>query len=704
MMKIHTTQNLSLLAKDQPTNNTVSQNELSFYRLRKYEQFPEEQNMTSISFKGNKPNSKDVKKIVESAKKIVGDIKKQASPEVKKGDKFLKSSFFNALLKVADYEAVVQSAIAAVICILLRPLTIMALPTKKKEDPDGKLAKQAKTNNIYAASHSIASGTVGFIAVFLLTTPFKKGADYVMKNMIKDLKDSTLKRLYPQLDLKSIVNKSGERVAPVTKEIVDGKKVETFNWKNIDGNRFSSEIKDVDKLPSFKQLADMSEETFNNILGVNVDWAAQKGKSFNDIVTKDGKKMYDVIDFSKLGIKVSHTEKPAHGKEILSEGQILFKDIDREYLQELVNNADEKSLLKGLDVNSAFDANNKIVDFRKWKDIHGQQWKLDLDAVYASSPLETADYAPRITGRMRFDKKEGIHKFRTYQKNAEGGSGLEGNLGTEISDEMLQAEKSNVGLFKALTWLPDLAFRVPIAVGTIALIPWVLKNVFHVEKQKSTPVEEKPVAQQVKPEPEKENTQNVSFKGKGGSGKGPSWFTKKMAEWYGKPLIESEKAHSIASKLADLPGEITQHMSTLGSLITSGVYVMRTLSNKDMDPDRKKTLAINQTLCFFVPTIAAYTVDSLIRNKVKSIEYRYAGLQENAAAVAKAHGQDAKAITESLGNKIKGVRILAGLATFTLIYRYITPVLITPIANMIGDKLIANNKAKKEAQNTDKVA
>ena len=704
-MKIHTTQNLGSLEKMKSTN-IVTRNEFSLSGMKSAEpsntaNLPEE-GKTIVSFRGSKPNSKDVKKVVESTKKILNEIKKNAQHEVEKGDKFLLGSFFDGLLKVADYETVVQAAIAAVICVLLRPLTIMALPTKKTKPKEGEVWTQEqkieaknkdKANNIYAAAHSIASGIVGLITVFALTTPFKKGADHVMNNMMKELDPKTLKRLWPQLDLKSIVDKSGKRVDPKVKEIINGKEVEKVLWKNIDGLNFSKEIKDVEKLPRFKQLAEVSEETFSKVLGLDIDFAAQKGKSFNDIVTKDGKKLYDVIDFSKLGIKVSHAEKSAKsGEEIVSKGQILFKGINKDYLTELVETADENSLLRGLDINSVFE-NGKIKDFRTWKNVDGKNWKLDLDSIFIASPIETAHYAPRITGKLRFDAKEGIHKFSTYQKN-----GVDGSLGTEITKDMLEAEKSNSAMIKALTWLPDLSFRVPIAVGTIALIPWVLKNVFHIEKKKPAQQQEQVVAQQANSQEvanKSAEEKNVSFKGKGVPKK-PNWFTKKMAEWYGKPLIESEKAAKLSEKLANMPGDVTQHMATLGSLITSSVYVQRTLSNKDMDPDRKKTLAVNQALCFVVPTIAAYTVDSMIKDKVKKIEYRYSGLKEHEAAMARINGKDAKAITDSLGKKLKGVRILAGLATFTLIYRYITPVVITPIANMIGDKLNARAKAKKE--------
>ena len=346
--------------------------------------------------------------------------------------------------------------------------------------------------------------------------------------------------------------------------------------------------------------------------------------------------------------------------------------------------------MKSLDVKSAFDG-NKIKDIRQWKTLEGKEWKADLDSVFVSSPLETANYKPRTSGKMRYDEKEGIHKFKTYQTN-----GVDGSLGTEITDEMLTAEKSNEALIKALTWLPDLSFRVPIAVSTIALIPWVLKNVFGIEKKKpaKTPeqLEQKPIQQNDNVNNQDKATE-VSFKGK--VPKKPSWFTKKMAKWYGKPLIESDKMAKASEKLGKWSDKTTQHMATLGSLITSSVYVQRTLSNKDMDSDRKKTLAVNQALCFFVPTAASYSVDSLINNWVKNKGYRFTGLQKHLIAKAKAEGKDVSAMTESLGNRIKGVRILATLATFTLIYRFLTPVLITPIANKIGDKLNEKSQAKK---------
>lgn len=666
MMNIHTTQNLnSLVQYRQSTSNMSSRD----FRSKIYsEQMPflvEKVNTSesSVSFMGKGSAVKDTKKIIKQLNKKVGKIAKEIQPEAKRGDKVLNSPLFNKLLELAEFEPVIQAAMAAIICIGLRPATILALPSGK-----------SKQDNTYAASHSIASGIVGLISTILLTTPFKAGANHVMKVMLKDVKEDALKRLYPHLNLESIKDAAGKR-----KDVKE--------WLDKAGNKFSSEFKDVSKLPKFRSIADVSDVTFNKVLKADVDWATQEGKSFNDVITKDGKKLYDTISMKNLGIVVN--------EEGINEAQILLTDLDKEYLTNLVK--DSKGTHWGsLDVKSVYDTNGAVKDFREWKALDGKQWKLDLDNIFVSTPLDTLTYKPRISGKKRFDKKEGIYKFTTYQKN-----GVDGKLGTEITSAMVEAESRNDGHTRLLTWIPDIAFRIPIAATTIALIPWILKNLFHIEKSKKTKkkhkadaVAEQKSAEQIKAA-QKENTKTVNFKGKGDA-KGASWFAKKFGEWYGKPLLENEKVAKISEKLANLPGNITQHMATLGSLITSSVYVERTLTNKDLDVERRRTLAINQILCFFIPTIAAYTVDSMITGWTKKNEYRYSDLQEFKRAQAEYEGKAVKGLSKDLGKSLKGVRMLASLATFTLIYRYATPVIITPLANWLGDRL--NAKKAEEAR------
>ena len=624
---------------------------------------------SSISFKAK--NLKNGKKIIKSIKKGVGEIKKEGTPEKKKGDKFITSSLFNGALDVTDYETLATALVAAIACAA-RAGTIIALPTKKN-----------KEDNRYAASHAAASGIVGFLTAFILTAPFKAGSNYVMANMKKNLNEETLKRLWPHIDLKSIEDARGRR-----KDISE--------WKDRMGNRFVDAMKKSEQLPVLRNLADASEQTFNRLLlkGKEVDWASQKGKSFNDVVLKDGSKLYDTIDMSNLGIFVK--------EEGMNEAQIMLKDFDKNFMENLISDAKEaKSNWGNLDINSMYNKNGEVVDFRHWKDTNGKQWKLDLDEVGVSSPYETGDYKPRISGKKRLDAKENIYKYSSYQEN-----GINGKLGTEIENDMVIADAANDGLFKTLTWGPDLLFRVPVAALTVALIPWALKNIFHVEKSSAKKAAKEKQALEAKSD--SDSSKNVNFKGKTPDGKKANGIFQTilgvvgefLGKLYGKPLIENPALHTVSAWLSKLPGSVTQHMTAFGSLITSGVYMQQTLTKKELDPERRKTLAINQGLCFVVPTFAAYTVDKFINNWVKKKEYRYSGLNQREIDIAKLEGKDVEKITNkaaTLSKKLKGFRTLSSITVFALIYRYFTPVIMTPVANWFGDRLNAR-KAELKAE------
>ena len=617
---------------------------------------------SSISFKAK--NLRDGKKIINAVKKGVGEIKKDPNPEVQRGDKLIEHPLFNWVLSKYEFEPVIQAAAAALICMALRPATIMALPSKGK----------SKEDNTYAASHSIASGMMGLVSAMLLTAPFKAGGNYVTNVMRKNFKKEVLERLYPQLNIESIWQDQAKGIRKPIEE-----------WLNKDGKKFVDNITNIQFLPKFKQMADVSDLTFSKVMKLDVDWASQKGKSFNDVVLKDGTKLYDKIDMSKLGVVVHEN---GYG-----DAQILLQDIDREYLESIIK--DSRSLKDSnwgrLDINSVFNKDNEIIDFRKWKDLDGNQWNLDLDSMYVSSPIEEISRRPRISGKKRYDEKSGEYKHITYQNN-----GIDGKLGTELNEELVKAAVKNESQIKLLTWGPDILTRVPVAAATIALIPLTLKNVFGLEKSKkkneqvaeaNNIVSDKPAEHDVKSE-------KVSFKGKKDPEK-VNWFIKQFGKYYGKPIIESSKIANLSERLNRLPGKLTEHMMTLGSLITSSVYMTRTLHNKDLDPERKKTLAINQGLCFFIPTAAAYTVNHFLDEKIKNFEYRVSNKMQYAQDLAKFGGKEVPDFARNMKN-VKGIRILSSIGIFALTYRYITPVLVTPFANWLGNRLNSKKAEKTE--------
>ena len=192
-------------------------------------------------------------------------------------------------------------------------------------------------------------------------------------------------------------------------------------------------------------------------------------------------------------------------------------------------------------------------------------------------------------------------------------------------------------------------------------------------------------------QPVKEENNNLSFKGGMWDAVG-----KFYGENYAEKMLNQKWLHSVSHKLAGASNKMTQHMATTGSLLTSSVYFYQTVTNKKLDADKRNTLGINQVGCFIVPTVCAYGVDHLLKDFNKKMEYRYSGLMRQKMASGALSQQECEKLSKSLGSKLKLFGALMGLVTFTTIYRYATPVIITPIANWVGEHF--NKKRKEKAQ------
>ncbi len=181
------------------------------------------------------------------------------------------------------------------------------------------------------------------------------------------------------------------------------------------------------------------------------------------------------------------------------------------------------------------------------------------------------------------------------------------------------------------------------------------------------------------------NQYNISSRGK---------ITDFTAKAYGKHIANSNKLRNFCEKLATKDiGDVSTHLQVLGSAITSTAYMRSTMNNKNFDKDNARTLAVNQALCFAVPTIGAYVVDNGIKDIKKNMEYNYAAKLEK--MLINATKEEKAELLAKKGAKLKGVRTLIGILTTTMLYRYITPVAVTPLANKIGNKM---NEKKKVQQ------
>ena len=462
MMKIHTTQNLNSLGRIQSTNNVpIPSNELRLNyseRMRKQHLYDQQDTYErNVSFKGKKEFIKAGK---ETAKKLINT----AGKEKKWYDSFLTGGVFDKILDLMSHEVFVQAAISALICCILRPIAIMALPAKDKD------------NNKYASAHSISSGLVGLAGSLLIAVPFSKGVKYAQQHLLHNLKEKHIAKMFPHVDLNSIKDVNGTR-KPMNE------------WLDIFGNKFSKETKDVMMVAKPRPIETFSENTLKTEFGLDIDKAAMAGKSVSEWTTRNGEK----LKFRPQDMFVEIREDGI-GKNYFSLGLA-----DKKFLGETFDK---------LDINT-IEKDGKRINPLNWKNKDGSTFMPDLlDNVYISSYRETHDAIPLYSGIKRTETTgKKATKYCAYQKNIKDydAAKVPDKLGTEITQNMLDADASNTILYKLLIWLPDIVTRPAVATATIALIPAILKNVFHLEKKKK-PEQTQNIQNNIQLNPKQENT------------------------------------------------------------------------------------------------------------------------------------------------------------------------------------------------------
>ncbi|MCM1339656.1 MAG: hypothetical protein NC191_08300 [Muribaculaceae bacterium] len=206
--------------------------------------------------------------------------------------------------------------------------------------------------------------------------------------------------------------------------------------------------------------------------------------------------------------------------------------------------------------------------------------------------------------------------------------------------------------------------------------------------------------------------------------------TNKVAEQYTARIYTSKAAEWLANRTEKL-SSVVDHMQVIGSVIISGMYMLRTLQNKKLseDKDSRNTLIINQGLTFGLATGCGYFLDSKLDNMWEKFTQKYAARQLddknfvktisdiNDGIVKKAEkdfGMEFKKIPKkqkpklmtalkylednlpdsSITARVRGMGVLKKLAVFGTVYRFLGPVAVTPVANYIGNKIAANKKTE----------
>ena len=224
-----------------------------------------------------------------------------------------------------------------------------------------------------------------------------------------------------------------------------------------------------------------------------------------------------------------------------------------------------------------------------------------------------------------------------------------------------------------------------------------------------------------------------------------NWTTDKIAKYYTKPLYESKAGKWLAwQKDSD---QIVNHMQSIGSIIVSGMYMSQTLRNQNMDDETKKKLSINQGLTWLAATLGAYGVDSVLDeiwdkhislkhaakflydpenkeyNNIQNIHKKlikdlekyneelknaydlkpaeekrgFLGLKKKFKPISATKYIEKKFRNNALTNNLKGLDVIKSLVIFGTMYRFISPVAVTPIANLVGDKFFGKKEPEKTA-------
>lgn len=208
-------------------------------------------------------------------------------------------------------------------------------------------------------------------------------------------------------------------------------------------------------------------------------------------------------------------------------------------------------------------------------------------------------------------------------------------------------------------------------------------------------------------------------------------MTDKIAEKFTSKIAEWEALHKLADKFKDSKN-LFQYCLTTGAVITSGMYMQQTYTNKKLEKDRRNTLVVNQGLTLALSTAGSFLLDKYVKNWWENVTARFAGhlldddkfheqfvsekkkimeknktlakdAKEKLPNLDKAIRANAKfkamsdADAKTLMSKVKGMGVLRSMIVFGFVYRFFVPVAVTKPTNKLCEMYLEKKKAK-EAQ------
>lgn len=205
------------------------------------------------------------------------------------------------------------------------------------------------------------------------------------------------------------------------------------------------------------------------------------------------------------------------------------------------------------------------------------------------------------------------------------------------------------------------------------------------------------------------NSNTPSFKGN------PGFVVRNIAKGVGK-LADTNKFRQFIEWFKEQKNWFP-HLIAGESLWLSGFYMQQTAKSKNIEKDQKLPMILNQGITALLCTWGAYKLDGVINKRLdaykevykrmnpdmvrKSNLYdnllkRYANNPEILEKLAKVDKyKPLRNANKILNNRLVGIRLLGPIVIFTTIYRFIGPVVVTPIANKISELIEPHKNAKK---------
>lgn len=151
------------------------------------------------------------------------------------------------------------------------------------------------------------------------------------------------------------------------------------------------------------------------------------------------------------------------------------------------------------------------------------------------------------------------------------------------------------------------------------------------------------------------------------------------------PIMNSKFIGDFAEKTKNIDN-MACHMTTAGSIVTTATYAGTSLKTLNKDKEQKKrakTLVLNQIMVTGLSALGAYTINDKLGKMSKQLGYKF---------------REANQGNPKLPTYMKGFDVAKGLLIFSIMYRYIAPVVVTPIASKIGNYIFGKDEKKPVEQ------